>query len=191
MTGTPLYLDFLEGKGRMACTPWGSPTRNPLGWKSPCYLITDTYYPSFAELMGKTQWDAYGPGRDGRCRDCMVHSGFEPAAMGECFSHPRKMLRMLSVEHQMRPDGTSPFPDSRHDSAEALFCRLFARLFSGLHAPSGSEAGPPLRRFAVTSSHGHPNTLPYITAFPTATTIIRARQRAGNSGSSAFRSWTP
>ena len=95
MTGTPLYLDFLEGKGRLYCTPWGSPTRNPLGWKSPCYLITDTYYPSFAELMGKTQWDAYGPGRDGRCRDCMVHSGFETAAMGECFSDPRKMLRML------------------------------------------------------------------------------------------------
>ena len=93
MTGTPLYLDFLEGKGQMACVPWGSPTRNPLGWKSPCYLITDTYYPSFSDLMGKTRWDTYGPGRDGRCRDCMVHSGFEPAAMGEIFTHPGKMLR--------------------------------------------------------------------------------------------------
>jgi hopanoid biosynthesis associated radical SAM protein HpnH len=95
MTGTPLYLDFLEGKGQMACTPWGSPTRNPLGWKSPCYLVTDTYYPSFAELMGKTRWEAYGPGRDGRCRDCMVHSGFEPAAMREIFAHPGKMLWCL------------------------------------------------------------------------------------------------
>ena len=45
--------------------------------------------------MEKTQWEAYGPGRDARCRDCMVHSGFEPAAMGECFSDPRKMLRMM------------------------------------------------------------------------------------------------
>jgi hopanoid biosynthesis associated radical SAM protein HpnH len=95
MTGTPLYFDFLEGKGKMACMPWGSPTRNPFGWKSPCYLITDRYYGSFSELMENTQWDSYGPGRDTRCRDCMVHSGFEPAAMGECFSDPRKMLRMM------------------------------------------------------------------------------------------------
>ena len=95
MTGTPLYFDFLEGKAQMDCMPWGSPTRNPFGWKSPCYLITDTYYLSFSELMERTRWEAYGPGRDGRCRDCMVHSGFEPAAMGECFSDPRKMLRML------------------------------------------------------------------------------------------------
>jgi len=95
MTGTPLYFDFLEGKGQMDCMPWGSPTRNPFGWKSPCYLITDAYYRSFSELMERTQWEAYGPGRHGRCRDCMVHSGFEPAAMGECFSNPRKMLRML------------------------------------------------------------------------------------------------
>jgi hopanoid biosynthesis associated radical SAM protein HpnH len=95
MTGTPLYLDFLEGKGRMACTPWGSPTRNPLGWKAPCYLITDTYYPSFSELMERTPWDEYGPGKDGRCRDCMVHSGFEPTVMRECFTDPRKMLRLL------------------------------------------------------------------------------------------------
>jgi hypothetical protein len=95
ITGTPLYLDFLEGKGRMTCTPWGNPTRNPLGWKGPCYLITDAYYSSFAELMEKTPWEKYGPGKDGRCRDCMVHSGFEPSVMRESFSDPRTMLRLL------------------------------------------------------------------------------------------------
>jgi hopanoid biosynthesis associated radical SAM protein HpnH len=95
LTGTPIYFDFLEGKGNMACVPWGSPTRNPLGWKSPCYLITDRYYGSFSELMEKTPWEAYGPGRDGRCRDCMVHSGFEPAAMEKCFSNPGEMAKMM------------------------------------------------------------------------------------------------
>lgn len=95
MTGTPLYLDFLEGKGQITCMPWGSPTRNPFGWKSPCYLITDRYYPSFSDLLEKTRWEAYGTGRDNRCRDCMVHSGFEPAVMREVFVNPRKMLRML------------------------------------------------------------------------------------------------
>jgi len=95
ITGTPLYLDFLEGKTQMACTPWGAPTRSPLGWKSPCYLITDAYYPSFSALMKKTRWEEYGPGKDGRCRDCMVHSGFEPAAMREIFARPGKMLRSV------------------------------------------------------------------------------------------------
>ena len=96
LAGTPLYLDFLEGKGRMHCMPWGSPTRNPLGWKSPCYhLITDRYFGSFSELMDKTPWEDYGPGKEGRCRDCMVHSGFEPAAMRESLSDPLKMLRMM------------------------------------------------------------------------------------------------
>ena len=95
MTGTPLYFDFLEGKGEMACTPWGSPTRNPFGWKSPCYLITDTYHASFSDLMEKTEWKAYGPGRDERCTNCMVHSGFEPTAMRKVFTCPRTMLRLL------------------------------------------------------------------------------------------------
>jgi hopanoid biosynthesis associated radical SAM protein HpnH len=95
LMSTPLYLDFLKGKEPMECTPWGNPTRNPLGWKSPCYLITDTYYSSFSEMMAKTEWEKYGPGRDKRCANCMVHSGFEATVMRECFSSGRKMLRMM------------------------------------------------------------------------------------------------
>ena len=102
MMSTPLYLDFLEGKGEMECTPWGNPTRNPLGWKSPCYLITDTYYSTFQDLMEQTRWHNYGPGRDERCRNCMVHSGFEPTAMREGFTHPRKMLRLLAWNMRSR-----------------------------------------------------------------------------------------
>ncbi|MDA8431702.1 MAG: DUF3463 domain-containing protein, partial [Nitrospiraceae bacterium] len=74
---SPLYVDFLKGERSMRCTPWGNPTRNPLGWKSPCYLITDRYYPSFNEMMEKTDWERYGTGADPRCRNCMVHSGYE------------------------------------------------------------------------------------------------------------------
>ena len=61
---TPMYIEFLQGKREMSCTPWGNPTRNPLGWKSPCYLITDSYYRSFKDLMKETDWDAYGTGHD-------------------------------------------------------------------------------------------------------------------------------
>ena len=91
---TPLYVDFLQGKRQMRCTPWGNPTRNPLGWKSPCYLITDAYYKSFAELMEKTPWDKYEAGLDPRCRDCMVHSGYEATVMRTVFSNPRDLVRL-------------------------------------------------------------------------------------------------
>jgi hopanoid biosynthesis associated radical SAM protein HpnH len=74
----PLYLEFVAGKRSLKCTPWGNPTRNPQGWKSPCYLITDTHYRTFAELMERTDWDHYVSGADSRCSQCMVHCGFEP-----------------------------------------------------------------------------------------------------------------
>lgn len=84
---TPVYLEFLEGKRALNCTPWGNPTRNPQGWKSPCYLITDAHYPTFNDLMQKTGWDNYGYGKDPRCERCMTHCGFEPTvALGQCNS---------------------------------------------------------------------------------------------------------
>jgi hopanoid biosynthesis associated radical SAM protein HpnH len=91
---SPIYIDFLKGNRNMRCTPWGNPTRNPLGWKSPCYLITDTYYKSFGELMEKTQWDWYEAGIDPRCRNCMVHSGYEATVMRTAFSNLKDLLRL-------------------------------------------------------------------------------------------------
>ncbi len=91
---SPLYIDFLKGLRYLHCTPWGNPTRNPLGWKSPCYLITDAYYSSFAELMEKTPWDKYERGIDRRCRDCMVHSGYEATVQRIAFSRPKDLLRL-------------------------------------------------------------------------------------------------
>lgn len=91
---SPLYIDFLKGNRQLHCTPWGNPTRNPLGWKSPCYLITDGYYPTFRELMEKTPWDRYEAGTDPRCRDCMVHSGYEATVQRIAFSHPKDLFRL-------------------------------------------------------------------------------------------------
>jgi hopanoid biosynthesis associated radical SAM protein HpnH len=78
---TPLYLSFLRGERHYECTPWANPTRNPQGWRSPCYQLVDTHYPSFKELMERTNWDNYGVGKDPRCAQCMMHSGFEPTAV--------------------------------------------------------------------------------------------------------------
>jgi hopanoid biosynthesis associated radical SAM protein HpnH len=85
---TPLYLSFLRGERDYECTPWANPTRNPHGWRSPCYQIVDTHYPSFHELMTHTNWDSYGVGRDPRCAQCMMHSGFEPTVVRQMSGLP-------------------------------------------------------------------------------------------------------
>ena len=82
-SNTSLYLDFLRGERDLPCAPWGNPTRTPQGWKRPCYLLTDGYCNSHGELMEETDWERYGPGRDPRCANCRVHSGFETAAVME------------------------------------------------------------------------------------------------------------
>ncbi|HHT9117704.1 MAG TPA: adenosyl-hopene transferase HpnH [Candidatus Hypogeohydataceae bacterium YC38] len=83
LLNTPIYLKFLTGEKTLRCTPWGNPTRNTFGWKSPCYCITDTHYQTFQELMEKTDWDYYRSGKDPRCKNCMMHSSREPTAVLE------------------------------------------------------------------------------------------------------------
>ncbi|MGI6296241.1 MAG: adenosyl-hopene transferase HpnH [Armatimonadota bacterium] len=80
LADTPVYLEFLKGQRELRCTAWGNPTRNVAGWRSPCYLIADRHYQSYRELIASTDWGSYGAGRDPRCRDCMVHCGYEPTA---------------------------------------------------------------------------------------------------------------
>lgn len=78
---TPLYMQFLRGERDLACMPWGTVTYNPQGWKSPCYLLTDDHLDTFQELMKSTAWEDYGPDREARCADCLLHSGFEPSVV--------------------------------------------------------------------------------------------------------------
>ncbi len=83
--GTPGYLEFLAGARELSCSAWAIPTRNVMGWKAPCYLMTDGHYESYDQLLRETKWDQYGVNEDGtardpRCANCMVHCGFEPTA---------------------------------------------------------------------------------------------------------------
>jgi len=90
---TPIYQEFLAGKRELMCTAWGNPTYNTKGWKKPCYLITDGHYGTFDELINKTDWNSYGHGRDPRCENCLVHSGYEAsAATASGFTDTWKML---------------------------------------------------------------------------------------------------
>ncbi len=77
---TPIFLEFLQGKRELSCAAWGVPTYNPKGWKGPCYLMTDGHYKSYQDLVTKTDWSKYGPGKDPRCENCMVHVGYDPVA---------------------------------------------------------------------------------------------------------------
>src|SRR5216684_2955008 len=77
IVNTPIYLDYLVGKRDLTCSPWTTVTRNPQGWKGPCYLITNGHYQTFEEMHAATDWEYYRTKQDIRCRDCKLHSGFE------------------------------------------------------------------------------------------------------------------
>jgi hopanoid biosynthesis associated radical SAM protein HpnH len=87
---SPLFLRFLMGRHDYECTPWGNPTYNIFGWQRPCYLLQEGYAASFQELMATTDWQRYGrkSGND-KCRDCMVHCGYEPTAVDQTFGSLR------------------------------------------------------------------------------------------------------
>lgn len=92
---TPVYLEFLAGKWQLECTPWSTVTRNPKGWKRPCYLITDGHCDSFKELMEETAWETYGAGNDPRCEHCMVHCGYEASAVEQAMKHLPSLWRTM------------------------------------------------------------------------------------------------
>ncbi|MEE9393891.1 MAG: adenosyl-hopene transferase HpnH [Planctomycetota bacterium] len=94
---SPMFLRFLEGKIEYDCTPWGNPTYCIFGWQKPCYLLQEGYADSFAELMSETDWDAYGHRNNEKCRDCMVHSGYEATAVDDTFSSPMGIFRTVKA----------------------------------------------------------------------------------------------
>lgn len=94
LTTSPIYMDFLCGRRELPCAAWANPTYNVRGWRGPCYLIADAHYPTYRQLIEATDWDRLGPGGDPRCRDCLVHCGFEPAAVFEANRHLLDMFKM-------------------------------------------------------------------------------------------------
>ncbi len=102
---SPLFLEFLQGNWELECTPWGNPTYNMFGWQKPCYLLDEGYVQTFQELLDTTDWNAYGRASGNpRCRDCMVHCGYEPTAVSETFGSVRGMLAAArSVFFGLRP----------------------------------------------------------------------------------------
>ncbi len=99
IVNTPIYLDYLVGKRDLMCSPWTTVTRNPRGWKGPCYLITNGHYKTFEEMHAATDWEYYRSKQDFRCRDCKLHSGFEGTVALDFGSNLKDSWRM--VRHYM------------------------------------------------------------------------------------------
>lgn len=90
---SPLFLDFLEGGADLDCTPWAIPSYSVLGWQKPCYLMSEGYVETYAELVESTDWEAYGRGRDPRCANCMAHCGYEPTSVLASMGSLREAIR--------------------------------------------------------------------------------------------------
>lgn len=90
---SPFYLKFLMGEIEYDCMPWGMPSYSIFGWQKPCYLLGEGYAPTFKEYLETTRWENYGH-RSGnpKCRDCMVHCGYESPAVIDATSNLRNML---------------------------------------------------------------------------------------------------
>ncbi len=101
---SPLFIEFLKGHREYHCLPWGNPTYNVFGWQKPCYLLGEGYAKTFRELMDTTEWDQYGNDRHEKCKDCMVHCGFEPTAVDETFSSLRAFAD--TVKLTLNPNAT-------------------------------------------------------------------------------------
>jgi len=118
--GTPGYLEFLAGHRELACSAWAVPTYNVRGWKAPCYVMTESHYPTYSDMLAKVAWDRFGVdakgcGRDARCENCMMHSGFEPSAA--LSSSPRDSWINFKYNFGARP---APYPASAELTQKAF-----------------------------------------------------------------------
>ncbi len=93
----PLFIDFLVGEKDYECTPWGMPSYSVLGWQKPCYLLNEGHCQSYQELLETTEWENYGQASGNpKCRDCMVHCGYEPTAAMDAME-PANAARSLAT----------------------------------------------------------------------------------------------
>jgi hopanoid biosynthesis associated radical SAM protein HpnH len=134
-----LFLDFLAGNQRYACTPWGNPTRTVFGWQRPCYLLGEGYARTFKELMETTDWDRYGVGNYEKCADCMVHSGFEATAVVDALRRPWKLLPLALFG--VRTDGpmAPEIPLAGQRPAEYVFSAHVAQALAGIEAKAAAR----------------------------------------------------
>jgi len=115
---SPLFLEFLKGKWKLECTPWGMPAYNLFGWQRPCYLLNEGYAQSFQELLDTTDWSKYGQeSGNPKCADCMVHCGYEATAVAATFGSLKAFSRVAWLT--MFGSGRDSLPPDEPTSVES------------------------------------------------------------------------
>ena len=118
LLGTPVYWEFLTGDRDLTCSAWAIPTRNVMGWKAPCYFLTDGkgHYGSYAEMLKDVDWDRYGVvdgvAKDPRCENCMTHCGYEPTAALGLNSRPGDTWKNIVFNFGAHPHPKGDVADS-------------------------------------------------------------------------------
>ncbi|MEO8605387.1 MAG: adenosyl-hopene transferase HpnH [bacterium] len=103
IASTPMFLQFAAGQRDYTCTPWGNPTRTPKGWKGPCYLIEDQYYPKWSDFWSGVDWKYWETRQDPRCQNCLMHSGFEPSVIRNLGNSRRDLWTMAKWNLRSAP----------------------------------------------------------------------------------------
>src|SRR5438874_10305625 len=94
MTSTPMFMEFAAGFREYNCSPWSTVTYTPLGWKGPCYLIAEKYFETWEEFWNTVDWPYWESRQDRRCKNCMMHSGFEASAVREASRNPKDLIAL-------------------------------------------------------------------------------------------------
>jgi MoaA/NifB/PqqE/SkfB family radical SAM enzyme len=135
LLGTPIYWEFLTGDRDLTCSAWAIPTRNVMGWKAPCYFLTDGkgHYGSYAEMLKDVDWDRYGVvdgvAKNPHCENCMTHCGYEPTAALGINSRPGDTWKNIIFNFGPRPNPKGKV--------------VLSEVFNGVSATSKSPAQNP------------------------------------------------
>ncbi|NUP98579.1 MAG: adenosyl-hopene transferase HpnH, partial [Armatimonadetes bacterium] len=111
LTATPAFLEFCAGQRELDCAPYSTVTRTPLGWKGPCYLIDEKYYPTWEEFWHGVDWAYWETRQDHRCQNCFMHSGFEASAVKAATGNFRDFLNLM-LWNLTRPNGKGKPPQT-------------------------------------------------------------------------------
>lgn len=116
LTATPAFLEFCAGERELNCAPYSTVTRTPLGWKGPCYLIGDHYYPTWDEFWNGVDWSYWETRQDEKCRNCFMHSGFEASAVKAASGSLKDFMKLMKW-NLSKPTGDTKPPPLTEDPA--------------------------------------------------------------------------
>lgn len=78
----------------MTGKPWDARIANILIRPLENSRVNPNHLTSLGLLLGLSAWVTYGLGRNCKCANCTLHSGFEATAVSDMFTHPLKALRV-------------------------------------------------------------------------------------------------